>query len=76
MERESALIYLFSTRQFIGEYISGKGKCTYIFVFTEAIHLGIYKRKGKATYIFVFTEAIHLGIYKRKGKVHLYICFQ
>ena len=53
MERESALIYLFSIRQFIGEYISGKGKCTYIFVFTEAIHLGIYKRKGKVHLLYI-----------------------
>ena len=54
MERESPLIYLFSLRQFIWEYTSGKGKSTYIFVFNEAIHLGIYKRKGKV-HIYLFS---------------------
>ena len=60
-------------RQFIWEYISGKGTSSYIVVFTEWEYIS---GKGKSTYIFAFAEVIHLGIYKWKGKIHLYIVFQ
>ena len=58
------LIYsfsIFSMRHFIWEYISGKGKSTYIFVFNWALHLGIYKWKGK----------VHL--YIRGGYIREYV---
>ena len=53
MERESPLIYSFSIRQFIWEYISGKEKSTYIFSFSIRQYFREYivKNHGAKLYL-------------------------
>ena len=62
-------------RQFIWEYTSGKGKSTYICVFNEAIHLGIYKRKGKVQLYICFHWGNSFGNIKMERESPLIYSF-